>query len=104
MSESLLKYNEILLKEKYSTDNRKSYYLKLKNESNVNINNRLIIFYYILILPFAYFIFYSSFSFKMKIFIILFSLLYPFIIYPLQNSMYYVLYYIYAMIYGIPIS
>lgn len=91
------------LEEKHSTENQRVYYEKLKIQSQEYMLTRLFIIYYIVIVFAVYFLIKSSyFSLRSKVSLTILFAIYPYIIYFFEYQIYYILYYMYTMVHGIP--
>ena len=91
------------LNEIYSTDEKQSYYLNQKVQSLNKINNFLFILYYILVILVSIFLIINkTFSYKIKIGIIILLGIYPIVIGFIENQIYGYLRFLYYLIKGEP--
>jgi len=91
------------VKDKYSTDDQKSYYLSLKKDTTNMYVNILIFVYYVVGALTAYIIFVSkSIGFTSKILLVLLIAIYPFIATSIFVFLYQLLMYVLALIKGTP--
>jgi len=91
------------VKDRYSTDNQKSYYLSLKKDTTNMYVNILIFVYYVVGALTAYIIFVSkSIGFTNKLFLVLLIAIYPFIATSIFVFLYQLLMYVLALIKGTP--
>jgi hypothetical protein len=91
VSENKLLTNKIdNLRDLYQTGDQKSFYEGKQNAYLLKLNSAFFWFYYILILLFAYVLFYidNSMSNYLKIAIMVLAISYPFIIMPIENFLY----------------
>jgi hypothetical protein len=92
------------LKEVYSTDEKQSYYLYQKTQYLNKINFFLLIMYYILVILLSIFLFLTNntFSYKIKIAIVILLGIYPLSIKFIEKTIYGYLRFLYYLIKGEP--
>lgn len=90
------------IKEQQSTDDQKNYYKKKDYESLTKLYFRMFYVYILLAIVSFYFIFYATYNIYKKMFIALFIIAFPFIIYIIEYHLYFLLNFIYVLIFGKP--
>ncbi len=91
------------VKDKYSTDNQKSYYLTLKKDTANMYVNILLFVYYVVAAVTVYIIFISkTIGFTSKIFLVILIAIYPFIATSIFVFLYQLIIYVLALIKGTP--
>jgi len=90
----------------YSADDTQVFYKQQQFYRQKNFNYFLIILFYFLILSLGIYLFFfkNTMNIYLKIFIIILLAIYPFIIESIEFFVYFALYYVYALVNGLPVD